>query len=103
MSGPFEGAGLRQSGLLLALFVVGALAQHAQPRPDCSGRWVLDRAAVPGGGGVRGAGAGPLGPDVSIKQDSKTLTLVRTQGDQAVAVSYNLDGSESSNTVQGRG
>ena len=92
---------MRQPVLVLALFVVCAAYPYAQPRPDFSGRWVLESAAAGGGGG--GRGVGPLGPDVSIKQDSRSLTLVRTQGDQPVAASYNLDGSEIRNTVQGRG
>jgi hypothetical protein len=39
----------------------------------------------------------------TISQDASTLTIVRTTGAGEVRAVYNLDGSESRNTVQGRG
>ena len=36
-------------------------------------------------------------------QNAKTLTVTRMQGDQTITTVYNLDGSESKNTTQGRG
>ena len=55
-----------------------------------------------GGRGGRGGGAG-FGPTFTIAQDAKTLTITRTMGENTVNSVYNLDGSESKNTVQGRG
>ena len=83
-------------------FAVGIYAQA----PDFSGTWVLDAppAADGGGGrGGRGGGGNPFGQQFMAKQDAKTLTITRMQGDQTVVLTYNLDGSESKNTVAGRG
>jgi hypothetical protein len=99
------------TGLLTAVailcFAAGAQAQKA----DFSGKWVMDPASAPappagGGGGGRGGGRGGgagFGQEFTAAQNAKTLTITRTQGDQTVTATYNLDGSESKNTVQGRG
>lgn len=91
---------------LTLAFAVGIYAQA----PDFSGKWVLDAppAADAGGGGGRGGrggggGGNPFGPEFTAKQDAKTLTITRMQGDQTVTFAYNLDGSESKNMVAGRG
>ncbi len=84
----------------------------AQGKPDFSGKWVLDPASAPappaggapgGGGGRGGGGRGGFGQEFTVKQDAKVLTIMQMQGDQAVTLTYNLDGSESKNTVAGRG
>jgi hypothetical protein len=82
----------------------------AQAKPDFSGSWTLDPASAPaaGGGGGRGGGRGGgggagFGQAFTAKQDANMLTITRTQNDQAVTASYKLDGSESKNTVAGRG
>jgi hypothetical protein len=86
----------------------------AQGKPDFSGKWTLDPASAPapapaagGGGGGRGGGRGGggagFGPEFTAKQDANTLTISRTQNDQEVTATYKLDGSESKNTVAGRG
>jgi len=46
-----------------------------------------------------GGGAGPM----TIVQDAKTMTITRTQGQNEVKTVYNLDGSDSKNSVMGRG
>jgi hypothetical protein len=98
-----------------AAFIVSiATGAFAQAKPDFSGKWTLDPASAPapaagggGGGGGRGGGGrgggGGLGQEFTITQDANTLTITRDQGGQPVALVYKLDGSESKNTVAGRG
>ncbi len=96
-----------------ALVLVAAVGLSAQARPDFSGKWVMDPAAAPaapagGGGGGRGGGRGGgggagFGPEFTATQNASTLTISRMQGDQTITATYNLDGSESKNTVAGRG
>jgi hypothetical protein len=100
-------------GTVIALVFAAAISMYAQAKPDFSGKWVMDPASAPappaggggGGGGGRGGGGGGLGfgQEFTAKQDAKVLTVTRTQGDQTVTATYNLDGSESKNTVAGRG
>jgi hypothetical protein len=98
-----------------AVFAVTSLA-FAQAKPDFSGTWTLDAeasgmAAPPaggapgggGGGGGRGGGGGALGQGGTIKQTADALTIERTMGENKVVVNYKLDGSESKNTMMGRG
>jgi hypothetical protein len=112
-----KGMDMRRNVLVtaVAVMVAAALSIYAQARPDFSGKWVMDpevAAAAPagggGGGGGRGGGRGGggnqgFGAEFTVKQDAKVLTVTRTQGDQTVVATYNLDGSESKNTVAGRG
>jgi len=83
--------------LFLAAAVVLPFTARAQAKPDFSGTWTLDTAKsdAPMGRGGRGGAPGPI----TITQDASTLTQKR--GEQTLA--YKLDGSESSNEVQGRG
>jgi hypothetical protein len=95
-----------------AVFAVAAVA-FAQ-KPDFSGTWTLDAeasgtAAAPGaapggggGGGGRGGGALGNGP-ATIKQTADTLTIELTRGENKVTTTYKLDGTESKNTMMGRG
>jgi hypothetical protein len=106
---------MRRNFLVVAVVLMfGAVASlAAQAKPDFSGKWVQDPppAAAPagggGGGGGRGGGGGGgrggFGAEFTIVQNAKTLTITRMQGDQTVSTVYNLDGSESKNTTQGRG
>ena len=111
---------MRRNFLVVAVVLMfGAAASlAAQAKPDFSGKWVMDPASAPappgggggapgggGGGGGRGGGrgGGGLGQEFTIAQNAKTLTITRMQGDQTITTVYNLDGSESKNTVQGRG
>lgn len=92
-----------------ALVFCAAVSMSAQGRPDFSGKWVLDPASAPAapaggpGGGGRGGGRGGFGQEFTVKQDAKMLAIMQMQGGQEVTLSYNLDGSESKNTTQGRG
>ena len=106
---------MRRNFLVVAVVLMfGAAASlAAQAKPDFSGKWVMDPASAPappagapaggGRGGGGGGGRGGFGNEFTIAQNAKTLTITRMQGDQTVSTVYNLDGSESKNTVQGRG
>jgi len=101
------------TGLFTAAVILSfAAGAHAQGKADFSGKWVMDPASAPAppagapaGGGGRGGGRGGagFGAEFTAAQNAKTLTITRTQGDATVTATYNLDGSESKNTVQGRG
>jgi hypothetical protein len=108
---------MRRNFLVVAVVLMFGTAASlaAQAKPDFSGKWTLDPASAPappagapaggGGGGGRGGGGrgGGFGNEFTIAQNAKTLTITRMQGDQTVTTTYNLDGSESKNTTQGRG
>jgi len=85
----------------LSLVFAASIAQ-AQDKPNFAGSWtlVVDPNAAGGGGGGRGGG---LGQAATIAQDAKTLTITRTTQNGEVKLVYNLDGSESKNSVMGRG
>jgi hypothetical protein len=90
-----------------AMFAVAAMA-FAQ-KPDFSGTWTLDAEASgtaagggQGGGGGRGGGALGNGP-ATVKQTADTLTIERTMGENKVTTTYKLDGTESKNSMMGRG
>ena len=91
-----------------AVFAVASVA-FAQ-KPDFSGTWTLDPEAsgmaAAGGGGGRGGGrgGGALGNGpATVKQTADALTIERTMGDNKVTLTYKLDGTESKNTMMGRG
>jgi hypothetical protein len=104
-----------------AVFAVAAVA-FAQAKPDFSGTWTLDpdasgMAAAPGGappagappagttggGGGRGGGGSLGNGPATVKQTADTLTIERTMGENKVVTTYKLDGTESKNTMMGRG
>ena len=97
---------LARVGVIAAAVLAVATVAWAQ-KADFSGTWTLDpaSAAAPagGGGGGRGGGRGGLGPGATVKQTADALTIERTMGDQKVTTTYKLDGSESKNTMMGRG
>src|SRR5687767_9408996 len=111
---------MRVTGFVTAAAFVLAtsVGMYAQAKPDFSGKWVMDApaaapaappAGAPAGGGGRGGGRGGggggagFGQEFTAKQDAKMLTIDRVQGDATVSAMYMLDGSESKNTVAGRG
>jgi len=78
--------------------IVGANTASAQGK-NFAGTWTVvpDPAAAaptPGRGGGRGLGQG-----ATIAQDAKTLTITRTTQNGEVKSVYNLDGSDSKNTL----
>jgi hypothetical protein len=100
------------SAAAVVLMTAGVLAQA---KPDFSGKWTMDApAAAPGGapgaggGGGRGGrgGGGGWGMNPTITQDATTLKVEYMGGGQnpaPVTMTYKLDGTESKNSVMGRG
>ena len=84
-----------------AAFVVAIAVSAFAQKTDFSGTWTLDADASQMGGGGRG-GAMMAGP-ITVKQTGDTLTVERTFGDNKVTSTYKLDGSETTNTMMGRG
>jgi hypothetical protein len=92
--------------------VLFAAAMQAQSK-DFTGKWTVDAektaAANPappaggggGGGGRGGAGGGGRGGggDMTIAMDAKTLTITQAMGGMDMKTVYNLDGSESKNSM----
>jgi hypothetical protein len=106
---------LARVGVIAAAVLAVATLAWAQ-KPDFSGTWTLDPAASDqpggggggapgggGGGGGRGGGRGGLGQGGTVKQTADTLTVERTIGENKITSTYKLDGSESKNTMMGRG
>jgi hypothetical protein len=97
-------------GIIAAAILAVASVTFAQ-KPDFSGTWTLDAEAsgmaAGGGGGGRGGGGrggGALGNGPStVKQTADAITIERTMGDNKVTLTYKLDGTESKNTMMGRG
>jgi hypothetical protein len=111
-----------------AVFAVAAVA-FAQAKPDFSGTWTLDPeasgmaapggapggappaggppagapAGTGGGGGGRGGGGALGNGPATVKQTGDSLTIERTMGENKVVTTYKLDGTESKNTMMGRG
>lgn len=80
-----------------ALVVTTALTAAAQSA-DFSGKWTL----IPAAAAAPAQGAGPgrrPSPEINITKDAKTLTLVRITPNGERKSVYNLDGSESKNTL----
>ena len=104
---------LARVGVIAAAVLAVATLAWAQ-KTDFSGTWTLDAEAsgapaggAPGGGGGgggRGGGrGGGLGQGGSVKQTATELTVERTIGENKVTSTYKLDGSESKNSMMGRG
>jgi hypothetical protein len=100
---------MRRSALM-GLAAVAFVASNAFAQATSfAGTWnmVVDpaqqQAAAPGGAGGRGGRGGGFGPTFTIAQDAKALTITQTRGENTITSVYNLDGSESKNTTQGRG
>jgi hypothetical protein len=103
---------MRRSALMGIAAVAFVASNAFAQATSFAGTWnmVVDPAAQQaaaggGGGGGRGGrgGGGGFGMTFSATQDAKALTITRTQGENTVVTVYNLDGSESKNTVTGRG
>jgi len=104
---------LARVGVIAAAILAVATLAWAQ-KPDFSGTWTLDPAASEGGaggapgggggGGGRGGGrGGGLGQGGMVKQTATELTVERTMGENKVTSTYKLDGTESKNSMMGRG
>jgi len=94
----------------LAVWLLAAASASAQTRTDFSGRWTLapEPAGTAAARTAPGMGSG-WGPDISIAQDAKALTIefaTFARGDMQppTKLVYLLDGSQSRNTINsGRG
>ena len=102
---------LARVGVIGAAVLAVATLAWAQ-KADFSGTWTLDAEAsgapaggapAGGGGGGRGGGRGGLGPGGTVKQTATELTVERTMGENKVTSTYKLDGTESKNSMMGRG
>jgi hypothetical protein len=101
-------------GVIAAAILAVATLAWAQ-KTDFSGTWTLDPEAsgtaaggaapgAGGGGGGRGGGrGGGLGMGGTVKQTATDLTVERTMGENKVTSTYKLDGTESKNSMMGRG
>jgi hypothetical protein len=101
-------------GVIAAAILAVATLAWAQ-KTDFSGTWTLDPEAsgaaaggaapgAGGGGGGRGGGlGGGLGTGGTVKQTATDLTVERTMGENKVTSTYKLDGTESKNSMMGRG
>lgn len=90
-----KGAVVLASALAMMLSSTHVSAQT----PDLSGSWTQVAPAGGGGGGGRGGGRGGLGMTATIAQTPTQLTITRSMGGSDVASVYNLDGSQSTNTL----
>src|SRR3990170_1874899 len=95
-------------GLGAFVLVLSAAIAAAQAQTNFSGRWTADRPAAPAGGGGeggeggrRGRGGGFSGVNqvTTITQDASKLVAVFPQGASTVTLTFNLDGTETRNTV----
>jgi hypothetical protein len=99
---------LARVGVIAAAVLAVATLAWAQ-KADFSGTWTLDAEAsgAPagggGGGGGRGGGRGGLGQGGTVKQTATELSVERTMGENKVTSTYKLDGTESKNSMMGRG
>ena len=109
---------LARVGVIAAAVLAVATLAWAQ-KTDFSGTWALDAEAsgapaggapaggAPGGGGGgggRGGGrGGGLGQGGMVKQTATELTVERQVGENKVTATYKLDGTESKNSMMGRG
>ena len=78
---------------VVVLFVLGAVAAHAQPRPDFSGTWTLDAAASTG----LNDDERKRGVTLRVRQTDRDIVFERQlTGGPVRVVTYSLDGSEAS-------
>jgi hypothetical protein len=104
----------RAVGVGTLVLVLSAAIVTAQAPTNFSGRWTADRPAAPAGsggegrggeegegGGRRGRGGGFSGVNqvTTITQDATKLVAVFPQGASTVTLTFNLDGTETRNTV----
>jgi hypothetical protein len=90
--------------VVLTALVVQA---NAPTTPDFTGAWKIDAARGTSTGGGRGGGRGTggglgLGPsadELTIRQDTRTLTIDERHGTDTTRVTYGLDGRPVSNTL----
>jgi hypothetical protein len=89
----------RAMSLAAAVSIVIAGVVSAQTPPNFAGKWTL----VPDPAGPAPGSMGAPSPSLTIVQDEKTLTVTRTTQIGEFTNIYNLDGSESKNTLNIQG
>ena len=90
---------MRRTAMMFAAGLLMAGASLRAQGANLAGHWVMvedPNAPVPAG---RGGGRGGLGRDVTITQDANTLTITRTTQAGEMKSVYNLNGSDSKNTM----
>jgi hypothetical protein len=86
--------------IVSTLFALATLAAPlaAQTHTDFSGKWALDPKSIENS-------MGPTSMTMTVKQDAKTIAVETAatgqMGEMKSAISFNVDGSESKNTVKG--
>ena len=94
---------MRRTAMLVsaAAVVLFTASLFAQAKPSFAGKWtmVADPNAAPAGGGRGRGGFGGLGMEFTAAQDDKALTVTSTGQNGEVKSIYNLDGSDSKNTM----
>jgi hypothetical protein len=100
-------------GLGAFVLVLSAAIAAAQAQTNFAGRWTADRPAARAGGGGEGGGGeegeggrrgrggafSGVNQVTTITQDASKLVAVFPQGASTVTLTYNLDGTETKNTV----
>ncbi|HEY3382042.1 MAG TPA: hypothetical protein VGK32_09760 [Vicinamibacterales bacterium] len=87
---------MKRVALLTFVMVLAVAAMvMAQAKPDFSGTWAPDTAKSDQPSGGRGPG-GPPAP-MTVKQTATELTREMKRGEQTMATTYKLDGTESVN------
>jgi hypothetical protein len=87
---------MKRVATLLALLALGASSLAAQAKPNFSGHWVVIPDSTKPANGMGGMAT----TEAVIAQDEKTLAVTRATAMGEVKVVYNLDGSDSKNTIQ---
>jgi hypothetical protein len=89
----------RATTLGAAVLILMAAAVSAQTPTNFAGKWTL----VPDAAGPAPGSMGAPSPTLTIVQDEKTMTVTRTTQIGELTAIYNLDGSESKNTLNIQG
>jgi hypothetical protein len=89
---------LFRTAILLSAAIATVAA--AQAKPNLSGKWTLDPASPSPRVPATGVG---WGQEFTATQDANSLTVEYAQGQNPVKLIYKLDGSNSTNTLPGRG
>jgi len=90
--------------LSAATFAMTTAFAFAQA-PSFAGTWTREAPAANAAGpfGGRGGGRGGFGQDVTITQTATAITMEYALGPNTVTRTFALDGSESRNSMMGRG
>jgi hypothetical protein len=82
-----------------ATVIMAGVPVLAQTTANFAGKWTLVPDANTPQGGRGGGFGGGLGAEATVVQDAKTLTVTRMGPQGEIKSVYNLDGSDSKNTL----